>query len=249
MCRKYILNVAFINSFFSSYGNYNSQFKQIVAKHVIEVHREQFELLEKDVPMLLRQGSKIIPKLCNATSFTTELYTQNYLKLVLGVLYYYVEASHWYKDIVYKREQGDVDSLIFFELFDAEENLLYSPMDLLNPITIDYESRSHWFCRRNNYTGVTRCEFTDDKNQKFVLAKSQTDFRTAIDMIATSVDIYRLRVNPNANYHYDDFDYLSLQSIYSEYTEDSTYVLGETIPCETEKSFLFLSHINNELLL
>ena len=246
MSKKYFLNMSFINNFYSSYGNYIQ--KKPINKHVVEIHRKQHVILEDDIPRLCHQGSRIVPKLCSATSFTTDLYSQSYLKMILGALYFHVDQALWYKDILAATQQGDVDSLIFFELFDGEENLLYSPMDLLNPITLDYESRRYWFHRRNNYAGVTKCEFTDDKKQKFVLAKTQTDFRTIVDMIATSVDIYRLRLNPDCEGHYDDFDYLSLQSVYSEYCEDSTYILGETIPCAgTEKSFLFLSHISDEI--
>lgn len=238
MSKKYILNTTIINNFYSIYGNTVS--KKLVTKCVVELHRKQHIILEDDVPKLCHQGSKIVPKLCSATSFTTDLYSQNYLKMILGALYFYIDQEH--KDILH-----DADSLIFFELFDGEENLLYSPMDLLNPISLDYESEKYWFYRRNNYAAVNRCEFTDDKKQKFVLAKTQTNFRTPIDRIATSVDIYRIRVKTNSTDFYDDLDYLSLQSIYSDYSENSTYIMSESIPCAgNEKSFLFLSHINNE---
>ena len=129
------------------------------------------------------------------------------------------------------------DSIIHFEIFDEQEQVVFAPMDLLHPISFDYESNKYSFianARNNPYT-------FEDAYSKFVVMKAKSDYTSLERFLATTLNIYTARLD-----RAEAIDSISLRSIYAGLPVKEQYCLEQFRSCRWESSLTLFTDISRD---
>ena len=157
-----------------------------------ELIKPRVDLLQVEVPydVAVSVGGKLAPKLAYSYSATTE--EKLFMQVALAGIKQLMESrfSEFNEKGVYAE-----DSIIHFEVFDGDERVVFSPMDLLHPSSLDYESGR---CRFTLERYATPLELEDEYG-KFVLLKAKSDFTSFERWLISTLNVYTARTNSDSH--------------------------------------------------
>jgi hypothetical protein len=154
--------------------------------------KPRVDLLQVEVPydVAVLVGGKLAPKLAYSYSSTTE--EKLFLQVALVGIKQLMESrfSEFSDKSVYVE-----DSIIHFEVFDVDERIVFSPMDLLHPSSLDYESGKCFFTSER-YAHPLELE---DEHGKFILLKTKSDFTSFELWLVSTLNVYTARTNSDSH--------------------------------------------------
>lgn len=191
------------------------------------VHRKKYittvELIHKKFPVVnMTSGNRLVPKIRYLISEADEK-TKFFMAFAMAAILdeFSSERRDWEK---YSSESMR-SSILHFEIFDEQDNLLFSPLDLLHPTSLNYESSKYGFLDKRY--GV-RYEF-EDEYSKFVLLRNQVDYSTVENYITSTLNIAVARLTKN-----NDIDTETVRSIYAGLPDNIAFNKSIYVSCRWE---------------